>query len=97
MNKNIIYNNNSTKKELLNVISQLKKSEIVSILNNHNQSVNNQSINNQSVNNNSVNDNFMNNESISIKASKKKIKIPSNLNSLKFKEVKPDNKYYKNV
>ena len=92
MNKNIIYNNNSTKKELLNVISQLKKSEIVSILNNHNQSVNN-----QSVNNNSVNDNFINNESISIKASKKKIKIPSNLNSLKFKEVKPDNRYYKNV
>ena len=39
----------------------------------------------------------MNNESISIKASKKKIKIPSNLNSLKFKEVKPDNRYYKNV
>ena len=77
MNKNIIYNNNSTKKELLNVISQLKKSEIVSILNNHNQSVNNQSINNQSINNQSVNnnsgkDNLMNNESISIKASKKK-------------------------
>ena len=69
---NVSFNKNNTKKELLDIISKLKKSEIVSMLNTHN---NNVSMNNVSNNENNNN----NNENTKVNASKNKIKLPKNL------------------
>ena len=84
-NNNINYNLNNTKKELLDIISKLKKTEIISMINQYND------VNNI---NNDVNKNENMNEKINVK--KEKIKIPSNLNKIKFNSRKSNNEYYKN-
>ena len=84
-NNNINYNLNNTKKELLDIISKLKKTEIISMINQYND------VNNI---NNDINKNENMNEKINVK--KEKIKIPSNLNKIKFNSRKSNNVYYKN-
>lgn len=84
-NNNINYNLNNTKKELLDIISKLKKTEIISMINQYND------VNNI---NNDINKNENMNEKINVK--KEKIKIPSNLNKIKFNSRKSNNEYYKN-
>lgn len=92
---NVSFNKNNTKKELLDIISKLKKSEIVSMLNTHN---NNVSMNNVSMNNVSNNENNNNNENTKVNASKNKIKLPKNLSGLKYNNKRgTDNEIYKNV
>lgn len=87
---NVSFNKNNTKKELLDIISKLKKSEIVSMLNTHN--------NNVSMNNVSNNENNNNNENTKVNASKNKIKLPKNLSGLKYNNKRgTDNEIYKNV
>ena len=87
---NVSFNKNNTKKELLDIISKLKKSEIVSMLNTHN--------NNISMNNVSNNENNNNNENTKVNASKNRIKLPKNLSGLKYNNKRgTDNEIYKNV
>ena len=85
---NINYNLKNTKKELLDIISKLKKTEIISMINQFN--------NTNNVNNINKNENENENMNVTINVKKEKIKIPSNLNKIKFNSRKSNNEYYKN-
>ena len=86
-NTNVNFKANNTKKELLDIISRLKKSEIISMINEHNKNV---------VNNN--NNNVVNNNNLNLQVRKETIKIPENLGKIKFNNKRgKDNKQYKGV
>ena len=88
-NNNVNFNANNTKKELLNIIARLKKSEIISMIDNYN-NVNNK--NEDNINKNNDNANIKN-----IKVEKKKI-IPKNLNKIRFNNKrKNDNEFYQHI
>ena len=82
-NININASEKNTKNELLGLISRLKKTEILNMIDNYNKS-------------NSINNKVEENKT-SLKVEKKKIKIPANLNKIKLKNRKLDNEYYKNI
>ncbi len=88
-NTNVNINKNNTKKELLNIISKLKKTQIVDMIDNYNK------IN--EINNNEEFDKSVN-KNISLKIEKKKIKLPSQqeLNKLKLNNRKLNNNAYNN-
>lgn len=83
-NNNINANERNTKNELLNIISKLKKTQILDMINNFNKV-------------NIQNDISNKEEQVKLKVQKKNIKVPQNLNKLKFNNRKEDNKQYKNV
>ena len=84
-NANVNFKANNTKKELLDIISRLKKSEIISMINEHNKYV---------VNNNNV----VNTTNLNLQVRKETIKIPENLGKIKFNTKRGnDNKQYRGV
>ena len=84
-NANVNFKANNTKKELLDIISRLKKSEIISMINEHNKNL----VNNKNV---------VNNNNLNVQVRKETIKIPENLGKIKFNTNRGnDNKQYKGV
>lgn len=89
---NVDFKENNTKKELLDIISRLKKSEIISMINEYNKNV---SLNNTSNTNTNTN---TNNTNTKINAQKNTIKVPKNLGKIQFNNKRgQDNKQYKGV
>lgn len=82
-NININASEKNTKNELLGLISKLKKTEILDMIDNYNR---------VNIKNNKVEE-----KKTSLKVEKKKIKIPPNLNKIQLKNRKLDNDYYKNI
>lgn len=82
-NININASEKNTKNELLGLISKLKKTEILDMIDNYNR---------VNMKNNKIKE-----KNISIKIEKKKLKIPKNLNKIQLKNRKLDNEYYKNI
>ena len=90
-NENLNVSEKNTKKELLELINKLKKTEIIDMIN----IFNNVNLSKQKAG--VFFENEKNNTNMSIKVEKKKIKIPKNLNKLKFYERKANNKPYDNI
>ena len=95
---------NNTRKELLDVLSKLKKTEIVSMINHYNNKKVNSRNSNKNVNSRNSNKNVkvqntgMNSRmNTGINITKKKITVPKNLNSLELKPTAPDNDQYNGV
>tara|TARA_B100001989_G_C24280837_1_gene336281 strand:+ start:301 stop:579 length:279 start_codon:yes stop_codon:yes gene_type:complete len=89
---NINASEKNTKKELLDIINRLKKTEILDMIDNYNK-VNNK-VNNEKTSNEKVNKKVNSHMEIE----KKKIKVPKkkNLNKIQFNPRKQDNEAYNN-
>lgn len=92
---NISASEKNTKKELLDIINKLKKTEILDMIDNFNK-VNNKKNSVDTTSNETVNEKVNKKVDSKLKIVKKKIIVPKkeNLNKIDFKARKSDNKEY---